>query len=312
MKLLSITVIAYFFGGALLVWLTRDNPLVVIEAMLRSVPAMLSLISERAVWIIPILGAMYFLVDRSQIRARALSALLALVLCTAFFLTFTMVKTTLPYVLPFWADPMLARADLLLHLGTDPYVLTHALFGWINPELAQTIYVGLWLLPAMFFPVVLFLLDGDDQRRQRFLILYLFSWIGLGSVLALAFMSAGPIYYDALCDCERFAGLTAALSESGITDSSVGHTQSVLWQSYTAGGNVVGSGISAFPSVHLALATVWALYLAERWRVAIPVSILLVLTYLVLSVHTGWHYAIDSYASILIVGAGWIWLRRRR
>lgn len=82
--------------------------------------------------------------------------------------------------------------------------------------------------------------------------------------------------------------------------------QRLLWRSAAAGQWSAIGGISAMPSVHLALATVTALYWSRRgrrWRVA---GVLFVGAVQVGSVALGWHYAVDGYAGIAIgVGLWW-------
>ena len=78
-----------------------------------------------------------------------------------------------------------------------------------------------------------------------------------------------------------------------------------LWNVYVDHGQAFGSGISAFPSVHVAMAVVTSLYLAERSRWLAPVGIAFVAIILFMSVYSGFHYAIDGYASILVVATAY-------
>ena len=68
----------------------------------------------------------------------------------------------------------------------------------------------------------------------------------------------------------------------------------------------MGSGISAMPSMHVALATLFALvgWRTNRW-VGIATTLFAVIIQIG-SVHLGWHYAIDGYAGA--VGMIVIWL----
>lgn len=75
-----------------------------------------------------------------------------------------------------------------------------------------------------------------------------------------------------------------------------------------------GSGISAMPSMHVAMAALFAFlafHLGKLYH-------LLFTTYLILivlgSVHLAWHYAVDAYASILFTYGIWCcsgWIVRR-
>lgn len=123
----------------------------------------------------------------------------------------------------------------------------------------------------------------------------------MGNAIALAFLSAGPVFYDRIYGGENYAPMIQALTDAQITEGSIGELIERLWSAYESGKQNVGSGISAFPSVHVGMATVVALYFYERHRIFLMPSVAIVAIYQVLSVHQDWHYAIDGYFSILAV-----------
>lgn len=223
---------------------------------------------------------------------------------------FSFTRNMIPIVVPYYADPALADLDRWLHFGTDPWRWFYGAGGALFPvDLALSIYIGLWSTLAIAFPVLLALADGSAERKRRFLILFLFCFLGIGTVLATGFASVGPIFYDRLLGGDRFAELVAAHSAAGYDASGFGLTQEFLWKAYI-GNNALGGGMSAFPSVHLAVATLMAIYLAERSLWLLPVGVLFVAAILVISVGSGYHYAVDGYASILLVLGAWGVLRR--
>lgn len=224
---------------------------------------------------------------------------------------FTLTKTTLPAMVPFFADPFFADLDRALHFGTDPWVLAHALDNWFDVQVLMEFYLTGWAIPAFFLPILMAATDRDTERVNRTLILFMFSWVIIGNVLALAGLSVGPVYYDRLLGTDRFAEMMTVLEAKGVFTSSIGETQAMLWQFYVDGDQALGSGISAFPSVHVAIAMVVALYLYERHPLLAIPGVLFWGAVMLLSVYTGYHYAIDSYASTLLVGALW-WVLSRR
>lgn len=66
----------------------------------------------------------------------------------------------------------------------------------------------------------------------------------------------------------------------------------------------LGLGISAFPSMHVAIAALTALYLTERSRWLAPVGVVFLGVIFFMSVYTGYHYALDGYFSIAAVLLG--------
>ncbi len=310
MALLVRVTAMYLLAGGLFVAVFRDNPLDLLGRIFEALPGSLALFMDLAWWVMPVFAGMFVLAPWRTLVARLPQAITAIFLCTLFFLVFTLIKTSLPYAVGFWADPLMARLDQALHFGTSPWVLAHRYADWVNLKWAGNIYFGFWLVPALYTPVLLILFDDDAARKKRFLLLYFFVWIGLGNVLALAFMSAGPVFYDRLLDSDTFSGLTAALKASGVRDSGIGMAQERLWHIYATGSQEAGSGISAFPSVHIGMVTLLALYLGERSRwLALPGAVM-VGVFVFLSVFLGWHYAVDGYASIIAVSLAWWGLRR--
>lgn len=223
---------------------------------------------------------------------------------------FSFLKLMIPVVVPYYADPALAGVDRWLHGGVDPYEIAYHLGAFLPMGAILPVYLSVWGVPATALAVILVVADPDEGRRARFLMLYLFCWIVLGNILALAGSSVGPVFYDALVGGDRFAGLHAALAESGVVSSHIGYIQEQLWHAYAERGMAIGAGISAFPSVHVAIATLAALYLAERSRWLAPLGLAFLVTILFLSVYTGYHYAIDGYVSIVLVVAAWAVIRR--
>ncbi len=300
----------YFLFGLTFVALFREAPVAVISDMAATLPSAMTFFFTQAWWALIGFAALFLLIPSAVLLNRIPRAVTMLAACSFFFLTFTMLKSSLPFAVSFWADPMLAEIDRALHFGTDPWKLTHALLPVLPGEWWQTWYMGFWMIPSMYFPVLLVLFDSDDGRIRQYLILYAWAWAGIGTLVALIFMSGGPIYFEKITGGDDFAPMLDALTANGITDSSIGAIQAHLWGIFQAGSQTFGSGISAFPSVHVAVASVIALYLADRVRFALIPMIGVIAAYQVLSVHLGWHYAIDGYFSILTVVALRHWLGR--
>ncbi|WP_099825990.1 phosphatase PAP2 family protein [Oceaniglobus indicus] len=303
--------VLYCVFAVSVVYFFRDDPGEIVSDAIASVPGLLMILPRSGIWAIMLCAAAIFLVPRQGLAGRVGRALVMVVTASAFFLSFTVIKTSLPFLIPFWADPPMAEIDRVLHFGIDPWRITHALLPNWSPRWFQIYYVAIWLIPALYFPVFLVLLDNDRARIRAYLTLYVWAWVGIGTVFALIFMSAGPVFHDRLLGGTRFAPLMEVLAEKGFLASSLGAIQSLLWDNYVSGSQTLGSGISAFPSVHVALATLIALYVSERWRLAIVPMVVMVAGYQILSVHLGWHYAIDGYFSIITVVALRLWLWRR-
>jgi len=253
----------------------------------------------------------FWVVGRQELGRRIVPvgyAVLATILLQA---GFTLLKNTMPFAGQYFADPFLANLDRALHFGVDPWVIMHWLGQYLPVDYLMYSYLTVWALPAFALPIIIAASDGNHTRAMRTIALYVVAWVLLGNVLAFAGLSVGPVYYDLLTGDTRFADLTQALISSGVTESPIGRTQQGLWQIYIGQRAGVGSGISAFPSVHVAVATVTAIYMAERSKWLILPAVMFLFFTFFLSVYTGYHYAIDGYASILVVFTFW-WAMRRK
>lgn len=297
--------IVYFVAMLVLIAIFRDDPIQLLKNTLATPLFHLSLLMGFLPWLMAFLVlALYF--NRHRPRLALLSALaFALAGCFILSFTFSAVKTTMPSILPYYADPFFAKLDRLLHFGIDPWVLTHRLTDIIPPNLPQLVYYNLWFLPAFFFPMFLVLIDNDTNRVARFLFIYVFVWIVLGNLLALLSLSAGPVYYDRIVAVPDFAALTQSLQTSGLAEASIGRLQDAMWQYLEQTNQMLGPGISAFPSVHVGVAAVIAVYAFERhWAAGAVFGTYLIIVQF-LSVYLGWHYAVDGYFSILVVVVLW-------
>jgi len=214
------------------------------------------------------------------------------------------------FAAPYFADPIMADVDKSLHLGVDPWVIAHWASAYLPTDTMLYSYLTVWTLPAFALPIILAATDGDQARITRTLILYAVAWIFIGNILAFSGLSVGPVYYDRLLGGERFSDLTLALDATGVTKSGIGVTQQVLWDIYAGNSAKIGSGISAFPSVHVAVATVAAIYMFERSWLLAPIAVAFLCATFFLSVYTGYHYAIDGYVAFVVIVGLWAWLRK--
>ena len=323
MTLFARITLIYAVVAVALTVLLRDNADVAGTSLLTSSLSLTSLVSG-GLW--GVLALMAFAWWRSpssrDFAERFLKAAAVLVFCCVFMASFSAMKTLLPLMATalglthFFADPFFADLDALIHLGADPWVFTHAATNALGlgsfVDQSAYVYGLIWAIPAFYLPAIMVLLGDPEERFTHYILLYAFSWIILGNAMALAGYSAGPVYYDRIFGTERFTDLTMALEAARLEGSWFGNVQAFLWEAYTEMEQEAGSGISAFPSLHVAMMTVFALYLAEFGRIAKWVGIALLAAVLFISVWIGYHYAIDGYASVAAVLVAHWALKRAR
>ena len=225
-------------------------------------------------------------------RTNLLFAVLGIQLVVLQIGSLTWLKTLMPLIVPFWADPMLADLDHAI-LGTDAWRLV----TWLKPaEPLINICYGLWF-PIKSATMAAILISPPSFRKSRAALAYFFT-VGIFGVLGeYALSSAGPLFYQMLGLGDRFAELPLTYA--------VQTARGYLWVNYTTGGDAIGAGISAMPSIHVALAA----WVALAVRSVFPRASLFAWAFygliLVGSVYLGWHYASDGVAGTLAALISW-------
>ncbi len=228
-----------------------------------------------------------------------------LFIITIFFSIYSSIKSAIPLINPFYFDKNAASIDLAIH-GTEPWRILHYIFGSVAATWSIGVIYILWLpITCAALAIALFFLD-DCKLRDQFIATQLLAWGVLGSLVGTTLSSVGPCYFEYFYGSDQFAELMRQLDaidqHAPLLSRS---TQEYLITAYRTAEPGLGTGISAFPSLHVGTATVVCLFawgFGPFWKVA---GILFVATILVGSVHLGWHYAIDGYASVLAVVLIW-------
>lgn len=220
---------------------------------------------------------------------------LILIVLTAFVLlgtsNITLISLKLLDHVTIWRDPYLWEIEksVLIWLTQLP----------INVVAWDTLYHGCW--PIEFFAAFVLVVLG---RGARLVLYYCVSMIVLfyvGRLLGVINPVMGPAFFKP----ELFAYL-----DNSITQQAMQLVSSVMVQSPEMAieqGGVLLGGISAMPSLHVAMVTVTSYWLAvaRRWTLAITVPwVLLVWS---ATVVLGWHYILDG-AGGMVLGAGSIWV----
>ena len=241
-----------------------------------------------------------------------LAFLVPLMFLPTFISLFSSMKSIIHLVQPFYLDEFFMKADRFLHFGVDPWRLTHSIFGTASMSVMLNFFYNLWFF--IMFSYVLWLVVNVQLGRDRlqFLFAFVIAWPLIGSLLATLLSSAGPVYYgDVVGDSSIFGPLMDALAafdkqyEGSFFGIFALNTQDMLWADYLKSDTGIGSGISAMPSMHVAIAAL--LYFSGR-RINKYIGYGM-LAFLILiqigSVHLGWHYAVDGYVSILLIWGLW-------
>jgi hypothetical protein len=296
------------------------GPLVLLIALFLGLTAI-----GHALWVAAVLrpeGSLFAAIGR-DFKTRFFGAdriagfLAAITLAPLFFSTFSSFKRMIPLLNPYSWDPAFMAWDKWLHGGQHVWRLLQPVLGTPIVTSAVSFAYNLWFFVLIFTVIWQAFSRRDAALRMQFLLAFLLAWIVIGTIAAIAFSSAGPVYYGRVTGLpDPYAPLMHYLAAVGEHYPEWSLTvQQMLWDSYQAGGRMLGSGISAMPSMHVAMTVLMALL---GWRVSRGLGIAYTAFAVIIqigAVHLGWHYAIDGYLAAVMMAAIWWgtgrWLVRR-
>ena len=248
-----------------------------------------------------------------QRLAYLVSGLLLLQAMTIFFGTFTSIKNVLPlFYGGFPYDRLQADIDAALHGGVDPWRLIQVAWGTdsIRNLVEWNYHLG-W--SSICYGTLFFVVTSPRARklRTRYLFAFMLVWIIVGNLLAGLFLSAGPAFYGLVTgDSQRFAEQLQFLAQGGETADGTAIYQKYLWLAYINGTAGLVTGISAFPSVHVALIGLNAFFLYAFSRKLGVLALVYVAFVELSSVYLAWHYAIDGYVGAAVAGLIFVALQK--
>jgi hypothetical protein len=229
--------------------------------------------------------------------------------------SYTLIKKVISTIKPFTWDEKLRDADNWLHFGTDPWRITHSIFGSDFASFVINLNYHLWFGVVFGFFCWGILARQNEKLRAQFLLSAMALWIISGNIVAIYFSSAGPCFFQHLGfdNSDYYQPLMQKLNQSHTAVIAHGWSlglpalplQQTLWADYISSGDMLGGGISAFPSMHVAMAVTVALAASRLYRWLGIFSWLFAFFIQIGSVHLGWHYAVDGYASTLLALFFW-------
>ena len=253
----------------------------------------------------------HFLLERWRVD-RGLSLWQPLLTFIVLMTAFTFFKQSALRGAGFGYGPWFADADRTL-FGTDPWRITHILFASPWSTQALDLAYHAWFAPMTLGVAFCAFAKPGSILSWRYLLSYCLLWIVLGSLMAYAFPAAGPVYFaEFQHQAGRFAELSqllasedATLRMHGASGLSALTYQQHLLVNFKHGPIVMGGGISAMPSLHNALAVLFA---CVAWHLSRSLGRIMTGYAAIVwigSIHLGWHYALDGVVAFVATIALW-------
>ncbi len=209
-------------------------------------------------------------------------------------------------------DEYIASSERWLLGGHDAWQFTHAVFGSLNATLLIDRLYVLWGIPVVILPILWMAFVKNWTVRVRLLLCWVMVWAVIGGVFAWVLGSAGPIFYnDVIGPDAGFANFNAVFENLNIAAQNanqqfyVTQNSALLLEHYQSTGYAPAKGISAMPSVHVAMAVLFAIGGFQLHRVVGWAFVVYAAIIWVGSVHLGWHYLSDGLVSIVLTLAMW-------
>ncbi len=219
---------------------------------------------------------------------------------------FSMMKSAIPLFNDYTWDEAFIQWDRAIFFGRDAWEILQPVLGYPIITAFLGLLYQLWFL--LLYPGVMFFAFAkiDPALRRQFFLSYVLSWSLVGGAMATWLASVGPCFVGPMFGDPHFdaqmAYLYAANEQIPIMVLPV---QEMLLEWYAEAENGLGSGITAMPSMHCAIAFLYWIAVrrvSSKWGAFFGVFFFI--TWLS-SVHLAYHYAVDGLVSLLAVAAIW-------
>ncbi|MEM7667104.1 MAG: phosphatase PAP2 family protein [Pseudomonadota bacterium] len=219
---------------------------------------------------------------------------------------FSKMKSAIPLFNEFTWDRAFIEWDRAIFFGYDAWEVLQPVLGYPIVTAFLALLYHLWFL--LLYPGVMFFAFWrvDHQLRRQFFMTYMLSWALIGGAMATWLASVGPCFIGPILGDPHFdaqmAYLNAANEQVPIMTLNV---QELLLEWHSKRSNGLGSGITAMPSMHCAIAFLY--WIAVRrihrgWGAFFGVFFFITW---ISSVHLAYHYAVDGLVSLLAVAVIW-------
>lgn len=236
---------------------------------------------------------------RALLRPRSLVDLarfLAAMALTSY--AYSWLKLALPLLRPdVLFDQGLFRLETVLHFGVNPGRLLQGLFPYPALWKALDGYYGAFIF-TVIAGVGWFAATLSIRDRARFAAGFTLLWI-LGSWFYLAVPSLGPCYVLK----DDYTDVRASMpSQSATMDLLFAHYGRIRSFHRRPEGTDLSPylGVAAMPSLHVAAQAFLMLFARKRSRALFLLYAALTAVTFFTAVGSGWHYAIDGYAALLL------------
>ena len=229
-----------------------------------------------------------------------------LAICIVLLPFFSKMKAAIPLFNEYTWDNAFIAWDRALFFGYDAWEILQPVLGYPYITALLALLYQLWFL--LLYVGIFFFAFGSinpDLRRQFFLS-YILSWTVIGGAMATWLASVGPCFVGPMLGDPRFDAQMAYLYNANETvPVMVLPVQEMLLEWYNKDSSGLGSGITAMPSMHVAIAFLFYLAMRQISPRAGMFFGAFFATIWISSIHLAYHYAVDGLVSVIALLAIW-------
>ena len=211
---------------------------------------------------------------------------------------YSWLKVTLPLLRPdILFDDVLYRIETALHFGVNPGLFLQGLFPYTALWRGLDRWYGVFIY-SVLGGLAWFLSVLSTRERARFATGFALLWI-LGAWWYFAMPSLGPCFVIK----DDYADVRAAMpGQSVVMDVLYGHYGRVrAFHRHPEGTDIYPYlGIAAMPSLHVGAQAFFAFFARRRSRALFLLYSAATAITMFAAIVSGWHYAIDVYAGLLL------------
>jgi hypothetical protein len=271
--------------------------------VIAAVDAGRTLLAERPESPVDHLRARYFNPGARRVMAAGAPMLAIAIVLLPFF---SKMKAAIPLFNDYTWDNAFIAWDRAIFFGFDAWQVLQPVLGYPVVTAFLALLYQLWFL--LLYPGILFFAFAriDHGVRRQFFLTYVLSWTVIGGLMATLLASVGPCFVGPMLGDPRFDAQMAYLNAANETVPVMTlRVQAMLLEWFAASEDGLGSGITAMPSMHCAIAFLYWIAvrrISARWGAFF--AVFFVITWLS-SVHLAYHYAVDGLVSLVAVAALW-------
>ena len=219
---------------------------------------------------------------------------------------FSKMKSAIPLFNDYTWDQAFIHWDRAIFFGYDAWEVLQPVLGYPVVTAFLALLYQLWFL--LLYPGVMFFAfcKVESRIRRQFFLSYVLSWTMIGGALATMLASVGPCFVGPMLGNRTFDAQMAYLySANEQFPIMVLPVQEMLLDWYGKAENGLGSGITAMPSMHVAIAFLfWITMRRVHAGWGRFLGLFFAITW-ISSVHLAYHYAVDGLVSVIAVAVIW-------